>query len=158
MVRLIIRNVAEGFVLSTPCLVEFGDVVSVAPFDAQSRVTAWTLATLCVNNGAVLHVVRDRAAHAAVRTDAGHGRGLGLGQQRNRERLVHERPRGTGRCTFATRNTRALAHRQIEIKADASVVTPARSANDLVALNLVAGTDTSVTQNAGRMIDSNDRR
>ncbi len=52
----------------------------------------------------------------------------------------------------------ALAHRDVEVEGDAGAVTLARPADHIVVLDLVAGADAAVAEDAGGVIDGDDRR
>src|SRR5207237_820786 len=72
-------------------------------------------------------------------------------------RLVRQRSRGARRHTFTAGDAGALAHRLIEVEGDAGAVALAGTADDLVGLNIVAGTDAAIAENARLVIYSDDR-
>src|SRR5262245_31242116 len=100
---------------------------------------------------------RQGATDAAVRAHALDILGVAARDEGQRQDLVGKRPRRAGRDALAARHARALAHRVVEVKCDAGFVALARAADDFVALNLIARADTAVAEDAGLVIDGDDR-
>ena len=131
-------------------------VPAIAALHAQpSLVTGWTLPALGENDRVrvAVDVVGERAADTAIRTHTVDALELGARLQRQTERAIHERAGRTGRRTLAAGNTRAVAHRCIEVEGDPRAVALAGPTEDFVALDVVAGPDTAVAEYAGLMVD-----
>src|SRR5262249_37033677 len=105
-----------------------------------------------------VHVVGQRAADAAVRADGVDRVQLFPGPDGDvPDRLVGQRPGRAGRHALTARHAGGTAHRVGEVEADVSVIALAAAADDIVALDVVAGPGAPVTQDAGVVIDSDHR-
>jgi hypothetical protein len=62
-------------------------------------------------------------------------------------------PGGADGGALAAGDAGTLAHRLVEVKADAGAVALAGAADDVVALHLVAAADAAVAEDAGGVID-----
>src|SRR3954463_14082581 len=135
-------------------------VPAVAALDAQPRVVAGLLATLGEGDrvALVVDVVGQRAADAAVGADRVH-----LAQRGARpdgdvaDRLVRDGPGRAGGDALAARHARGLAHRIVEVEGDARRVALAGAPDDVVALDVVARAHAAVAEDAGVVVDGNDR-
>ena len=70
--------------------------------------------------------------------------------------LLVERPGRARGDALAARDAGRLAHRVVEVEADARRVTLAGAADDLVHLDVVARADAAVAEDAGLVIDGDD--
>src|SRR5229473_147551 len=111
-------------------------VPAIAAFHAQSGVISRAVSSFGPQNVIVLDVIRQGTADTAVGTDAFNCLRLCFWHERQRDRLVCQRPGRANGCTFAARNTGARAHRLIEIEADTRAEALASSADDFVGLNI----------------------
>ena len=133
-----------------------GVVPAVAALDAQPALGAGLLAALGERDrlALVVDVVGERAADAAVGAD-----GVDLAQLGARpdgdvvQRLVGQRPGRARRDAFAAGDARGLAHRVVEVERDPGGVALAAAADDVVALDVVAGPHAAVAQDAGVVVD-----
>ncbi len=135
-------------------------VEAVTPLHAQPLLVAGALATVGEDDGVCLgvHVVADRASDAAVGADGVDGLELLPGPDRGGQLRVGERARRADRGALAAGDTRAVAHRDIHVEGDPRAVALAGPPDHVVVLDLVAGPDTSIAQDAGGVIDRDDRR
>ena len=136
-----------------------GVVPAVAPLDAQAALRAGLVAAFSKSDRAPLpvHVVGEGAADAAVGTHAVHRVQFAARPDGDvPDRLVGQR---TGRArgdTLAAGDARRVAHRVVEVEGDPGGVALAAAADDVVALDVVAGADAAVAQDAGVVIDRDD--
>ena len=137
-----------------------GVVPTVAALHAEAGLVARALAALGENDAVFrfVHVVGEGATHAAIGADAiDLGQFLG-GAQGKIQGPVHQGAGGAGRRTLTAGNTGALPHGDIEVEADARSVPLARAADDVVALDIVAGTDTAIAENTRVVFHGDDCR
>ena len=106
----------------------------------------------------VVDVERQRAADAAVRAHRVDLTQLGPRPDRDAvDRLVRQRAGRARGDALAARDARRLAHRVVEVERDPRRVALARAADDVVALDVVARADAAVAQDAGVVVDGDDR-
>src|SRR5262249_45101289 len=139
-------------------LAVLGVVPAVAALDAQAALVAGAVAALGPEDVAVVDVVGQGAADAAVGADAVHGGRLGARPQRQGERLVGQRPGGAGGGALAAGDAGALAHRGVEVEGDLRGRGAAGPADDVVGLDLVAGPDAAVAEDARLVVHGDHRR
>ena len=72
--------------------------------------------------------------------------------------LVRQRPRWTGHHALAARHARGVGHRLIEVEADPRLRTLPGSPDDEVLLEVAAGPDAAIAEDAGGVIDVDDDR
>jgi hypothetical protein len=153
-------RVADADQRRRQALVRRGVVPAVAALDAEPALRAGLLAALGEGDRAalVVDVVGQRAADAAVRAD-----GIDLAELLARpdrhvaDRLVDERAGRARGDALAAGDARRLAHRVVEVERDPGLVALARAADDVVALDVVAGADAAVAEDAGVVVDRDDR-
>ena len=137
-----------------------GVVPAVAALDAQAVLVAGLRAALGEGDRVALlvDVVGERTADAAVRADGVDGLELGARPDRHvADRLVGQRARRAGRDALPARHARRLAHRVVQVEGDPRLVALAGAADDVVALDVVAGADAAVAHDAGVVVDMDDR-
>src|SRR5207302_10883612 len=113
-----------------------------------------------VGDGAAfaVHVVGQRAAHAAVRADGVHRVEFGARPDGDvADRLVRQRTGRAGRHAFAARYAGRGAHRVAEVECDVRGVALSAAPDHVVALNVVAGPDAPVAEDAGVVVDRDNR-
>src|SRR3954454_11086328 len=136
-----------------------GVVPAVAALHAQAALVARLLAALGERDRLelVVDVEGQRAADAAVRA---HGVDLAqLGARPDRDvadRLVRQRAGRARGDALAARDARRLAHRVVEVERDPRRVALARAPDDVVALDVVAGADAAVAEDARVVVDGDD--
>src|SRR6201999_1687641 len=127
---------------------------------AQPTVRAGLLAALGVGDRppVAVHVVGQRTAHAAVGTDGVHRVELGLGPDGDvADRLVGQRPGPAGGDALAAGETGLGAHRVAQVERDVGVESLAAAPDHVVALDVVARADAPVAQDAGVVVDGDNR-
>ncbi len=137
-----------------------GVVPAVAALDAQPALRPRLVPALGESDGAALavDVVGQRAPDTAVGADALDRVELGAGPDGHIvDRLVGERAGGAGGDTLAAGHARRRAHRVVEVEGDARRVTLAAAADHVVALDVVAGADAAVAEDAGVVVDGDHR-
>ena len=137
-----------------------GVVPAVPALDAQPALRAGLVAALGERDGPALpvHVVRQRAADAAVGADAVDRVELGARPDRDvADRLVGQRAGGAGRDALAAGDAGRGAHRVVQVEGDPGGVPLAAAADDVVALDVVAGPDAAVAEDARVVVDRDDR-
>src|SRR6185503_21033920 len=129
-------------------------VPPVAALDAQPALVAGLVAALGEHDRPLhgVDVVGERAADAAVRADAVHLRQLGARAERQRDRLVRDRPGRAGGDALSAGDAGRVAHRVVEIEGDAGRVALARTPDHLVRLDVVAGPHAAVAHDAGLVV------
>ena len=130
-------------------------VPAVAALHAQAPLRAGLLAAVRERDRVALavHVVGERAADAAIRADRVHRVELGARLDRDVvDGLVHERARRTGGHALAAGHAGRLAHRVVQVERDQRGVALAGAADHVVALDVVAGADAAVAQDAGVVV------
>ncbi len=134
-------------------------VEAVAALHAEARLAARARAAVGEDDGVLclVHLIGDRTTDAAVRANRLDSFQLLAGPDLDGERLVSERAGRTDGRAFATGDAGALAHRHVEVEGDARAVALARPADHVVVLDL-AGADAAVAEDAGGVIDGDDRR
>ena len=137
-----------------------GVVPPVPALDAEPALRSGLLPSVGVGDRAALpvHVVGQRAAHAAVRADGVYRVEFGArpdGDVANR--LVGQRTGRAGGHAFAARDAGRGAHRVAQVERDVGLVPLAAAADHVVALDVVAGPDAPVAQDAGVVVDRDDR-
>jgi hypothetical protein len=132
-----------------------GVVPAVAPLHAQALLVARALPPLREHDGVAraVHVVGERAAHTAVGTDGVDGLELVSRTQRRRDGFVDEGSGGAHGGALAAGHAGALAHGGIEVEGDARPVALARPTQHLVVLQVVAGANAAIAEDAGLMVD-----
>ena len=129
-------------------------IESVAPLHAQAPVIGGPVASLHVQDGVVLDVIREQAAHAAVWTHRVHR----LVRHRQPDAAGrHQRPRGTGLHALAAGDAGALAHGITGIEHDLGARAAEGEADDVVDLLLAARAHAARTLNAGIQIHRDGR-
>jgi hypothetical protein len=129
-----------------------GVVEAVAPLDAQPAVVGRPIAPGDAGDDVALHPVRDATADAAVWADGiDRCRGLEVGDRR--QRLVGERAGRAVGHTLAAGDAGRLTHRLVHVEADPRQEPFTVAADDLVHLDVIAGPDAAVAQDAGVVID-----
>src|SRR5258707_14214737 len=73
------------------------------------------------------------------------------------DRFVGQRAGGAGGDALAARDARRGSHRVVQVKRDPGSVALAAAADDVVALNIVAGTHAAIAQDAGVVVHGDDR-
>ena len=134
-------------------------VPAVAALHAQPALRPGLGAALGEGDRAALavDVVGQRTADPAVRADAVDGVQLLARPDRDAaDRLVGQRPGRAGLHALAAGDARAGAHRVVEVERDPGRVALAGAADDVVALDVVAGPDAAVAQDAGVVVDVDD--
>ena len=137
-----------------------GVVPAVAALDAQAALRAGLGAAVGVGDrlALVVDVEGQRTADTAVRADR-----VDLPQLRARpdrhavDGLVRERAGRARSDAFAAGHARRLAHRVVEIEGDPGRIALSRTADDVVALDVVAGADAAVAEDARVVVDGDDR-
>ena len=132
-------------------------VPAVAALDAQPPLVDRTLASLEFDDRVLVGPGCHRAADAAVGTDGFDPRHLVTTDDRQRQCLPDECPGRAGCSTLAARDAGALAHRLVEIEGDPCRGPLAGSPDHLVGLDVVAGSDAAVAEDAGLVVDGDDR-
>ena len=135
-------------------------VPAVAALHAQPAVRAGLLPALGEGDRVVLavHVVGQRAADAAVRADRVHRVQFGARPDRDlADRLVGQRAGRAGRDALAAGDAGGLTHRVVQVERDPGGVALAAAADDVVALDVVAGAHAPVAQDAGVVVHRDDR-
>src|ERR1700722_512696 len=137
-----------------------GVVPAVTALHAQPAVAARLLAALGVGDRApvAVHVVGQRAAHPAVRADRVDRVELALRPDRYvADRLVGQRAGRAGGDALAAGHAGRAAHRVAQVERDVRAEALAAAPDDIVALDVVAGADAAVAQDAGVVVDRDDR-
>ena len=136
-----------------------GVIPSVAPFHAQAFLIARAVAPLGKDDGVLLlvDVIGERAAHTAVGANAVHALELRGRPQRRRDGFVDQRAGRTYGDALAAGDAGALAHWIVEIEGDARAVTLAAAADHLIVLDVVAGADAAIAQDARLVVDGDHR-
>ena len=119
----------------------------------EGFLVARALAPFREDDFVVLHVVRRGTADAAIRTERIDRLQFRSRHERQRNGLVGEGSGGARGDAFAARNAGRFPHRVIEVEADPRGVALARAADDFVALDVVAGTDAAIAEDACLMIE-----
>ena len=135
-------------------------VPAVAALDAQPALRTGLVAALGEGDPPALAVDIEGqcATDAAVRAD-----GVDCVELLSRldrdvvDRLVGECAGRARRHTLTAGDARRLAHRVVEVEGDAGRVALATAADDVVALDVVAGSDAAVAEDAGVMVDGDHR-
>ena len=134
-------------------------VPAVAALDAQAALRARLGAALGVGDrlALVVDVEGQRAADAAVRAHRFDLAQLLARADRDAvDRLVGERAGRAGGHALPAGHARRLAHRVIQVERDARRVALARAADDVVALDVVAGAHAPVAEDARVVVDRDD--
>ena len=137
-----------------------GVVPAVAALDAQPALRPGLVAALGERDGAAVpvDVVGDRAADAAVGADAVDGVELGARPDRHVvDRLVGEGAGGAGGHALPAGDAGRRAHRVVQVEGDPGGVALAAAADHVVALQVVAGPHAAVAEDAGVVVDRDDR-
>ena len=137
-----------------------GVVPAVPALHAQAALRAGLVATLGVGDRAALgvHVVGQGAADAAVRADAVHLLQLGARPDRDVvDRLVGQRAGRARRDALTAGDAGRLAHGVVQVERDAGRCALAAAPYDVVALDVVAGPDAPVAENASVVVHRDDR-
>ena len=137
-----------------------GVVPAVAALHAQAPLRARLLAPVGERDRVALavDVIGERAADAAIWAD-----GLDAVELRARpdrdgvDRLVRQRAGRAGSNALAAGHAGRLAHRIVQVERDQGRVALAGAADHVVALDVVAGADAAVAQDAGVVVDRDDR-
>ena len=135
-------------------------VPAVAALDAQPALRSRLVTTLGEGDRTAfaVDVVGQRTADAAVRADAVDGVQLLARPDRDTgDRLVRQRTGRAGLHAFPAGDARAGTHRVVQIERDPGGVSLSGAADHVVALDVVAGPHAPVTQDAGVVIDGDDR-
>src|SRR5690349_2666315 len=135
-------------------------VPAVPALDAEPALRSWLLPAVGVGDRAALavHVVGQRAAHAAVRADGIYRVELSARPDRDVvDRLVGERAGRAGGDAFAAGHAGRGAHRVAEVERDVRGVALAAAPDYVVALDVVAGPGAPVAEDAGVVVDRDDR-
>ena len=134
-------------------------VPPVTPLHAEPPLARRILAALRKDNGVRLpvDVVGEGASNAAVGADGIHALEFGSRANRESDRLVDQGAGRAGCRTFSARDAGALAHWGVEVKGDAGGEPLSRATQDVVVLDLVAGSDASIAEDARLVIDGDDR-
>jgi hypothetical protein len=140
-------------------------VVSIAPLHTQTFLVHAAGTAVRVHDAVrvFVHVVRERAAHPAVRAHRVHLLQLRARLRGRGHQVVNELDEGKGSrrahlLALTARHAGADAHRVVEIEPDAGRVSLAGASDDRVYLYVIAGANASVTQNAGLVIHPDDGR
>jgi hypothetical protein len=131
-----------------------GIVKTIPAFDTEAEVIDRTVPTVHIDDiiRDFIHMKTHGTPHATVRTNRVYCLELGTRLESNGERFVGESTSGTGSHTLPTRDTCALSHREIQVKADTGCI-PFSSATDyLIALDFITATNTAITENTGLVI------
>ena len=137
-----------------------GVVPAVAALHAQPALAPRLLAALGIGDRApvAVHVVGERAADPAVGADGVYRVKLGLGPDRDVvDRLVGQRAGRAGGDALAAGDAGRGAHRVAEVERDVRGEPLAAAPDHVVALDVVAGADAAVAQDAGVVVDGDDR-
>ena len=154
------RVVQRAGVLGNPLLADERDgqavfvvrvVVTVPALDAEPAVVDRAFPAGDADDPVVLDVIGDRATDAAIGTNRVHRPG-GLRPLRH-QRFLGQGPGRTGRGAFAARHARGRSHGQVEIESDLGEEPFPASADDVVRLEVGAGADAAVAQDAGAVVD-----
>ena len=135
-------------------------VPAVAALHAQAALGARLLAPVRVRDRVPLavDVVGERAADAAVGADGVDRVELGPRPDRHVvDRLVDERAGRAGGHALAAGHARRVAHRVVQVERDQRGVALAGAADHVVALDVVAGADAAVAEDARVVVDGDDR-
>ena len=134
--------------------VRMADIVEPEPaLDAQPLLVCRAVAAVDELDAPFLDLVSDLAADAAVGADGIHllvdrSAILGVAQRRGREG-----PCRAGLDAFAASDACAFAHRIVKVEYDLGVVAPVSEPDDVVDLNVAAGSDAEVAMYASIQID-----
>ena len=137
-----------------------GVVPAVPALDAQAALGPGLVAALGERDRAPLpvHVVGQRAADPAVRAHRVDLVELGARPDRDvPDRLVGQRAGRARRDALPAGHARGLAHRVVQVERDPGGVALAAAADDVVALDVVAGAHAAVAQNARVVVHRDDR-
>src|SRR6185312_4265606 len=137
-----------------------GVVPAVPALDAEPALRSGLLPSVGVGDRAAfpVHVVGQRAAHAAVRADGVHRVEFGARPDGDVvDRLVRQRAGRAGGHAFAARYAGRGAHRVAQVERDVRGVTLSAAPDHVVALNVIARPGAPVTEDAGVMVDRDDR-
>jgi hypothetical protein len=134
-------------------------VEAVASLYAEARVAGRAFPPFGEHDGVgvSVHVVSDGAADATVRADRFDALQVLPRLDRHYELLVGQCPGWANGGALAARDTGAVAHRYVQIERDSRPVTLPGAPDDVVVLDLVAGADAAVTEDAGGEIHVDDR-
>ncbi len=141
-------------------LLRRGVVPAVAALHAQPALVARLLAAVRERDrpALVVHVIRQRAAHAAIRAHrVDRPELLARADRHVADRLVDQRARGAGGHALAAGHARRLAHRIVEVERDPRLIALAAAADHVVALDVVAGPHAAVAQDARIVVDADHR-
>ncbi len=137
-----------------------GVVPAVTALDAQPALRPRLIPAFGKGNSPPIpiHVVGEGAADPAVRADAVNGVEVGPGTNRHAvDGLVGQRASGAGLDALPTGDAGARPHGIVEIEGDPGLVSLSRAADHVVALDIVAGSDATITKDAGVVVDIDHR-
>ena len=103
-------------------------------------------------------VERQCAANAAIGADTIDGIEFITIYNRQCNFLIDKCPGRTSARTFTAGDTGTLAHRVVEIEGNLGTGAFAGAADHIVRLDIIAGTDATITEDTGRMVNGDDWR